>query len=408
MLARSLPLLDEMLPTSGEEVINAWLEVFQMEWEREEEMVGEEEEEDHDEMDDIRASAIDQDEDMADEASRPQDPVGNALEILVKNATEEFGFSPGDVYQGVLALPEMRRAHAAVTRCLDYSELMTFVRMFYNERRLDNISDRVLSVHPRRISDKEDGWEIDFKSVRIRRDVESRMQLESDEHLRKVYVLFHNILEGSVLAGWIFKVIVHRILSDGCWGPTPQPIRMSKRGDPPTFSTSPTACSTSLPPPAPLRDDERTATQVDFRPSLPSGVTLDEGKYYTPATNNNPGFDSFTIDHDPVKHVVVISVFQITVSPSHQGSAQDYVFIRKIMSSVRHLLKRRGADARIEVTYFLVCPEAGSEREWQMPNGWSDEVDSNDHRGDAFCLRIPIATHRSAPCLFTPNFGTYS
>ena len=101
-LEQSLPLLDApTLPTIGDNVIDAALEVLR---ERkkvvEAEMNG-----DPDDMDDgFTTSATDRDEDMADEAG--QSPtlvitVDNALEILVDNAIEEFGFAPRDVYDGV-------------------------------------------------------------------------------------------------------------------------------------------------------------------------------------------------------------------------------------------------------------------------------------------------------------------
>jgi hypothetical protein len=53
------------------------------------------EEEDRDDIcDGIRTLATDQDKNMVDEADQSHAPVRNALEILVHNATEEFGFAP--------------------------------------------------------------------------------------------------------------------------------------------------------------------------------------------------------------------------------------------------------------------------------------------------------------------------
>ena len=65
--------------------------------------------------DEIGASATDQDKNMVEEAGQPQALAGkvdSALEILVHNATEEFGFAPRDVYNGVLELPDTRKQHA--------------------------------------------------------------------------------------------------------------------------------------------------------------------------------------------------------------------------------------------------------------------------------------------------------
>lgn len=136
------------------------------------------------------------------------------------------------------------------------------------------------------------------------------VRLQEDEHLRKLYEYFH-LVESSNLAGWVFEVIVHRVLTDG-WrsGPTPQPIRMASNGRvPPVFSIDPssstpdTSLSFEL-----LRAGTRTVTRVSLTDRQPGDVTLDNNKYYIPTAVNDPLFDSFTIILDP--HTVVISVFQ--------------------------------------------------------------------------------------------------
>ena len=69
-------------------------------------------------------------------------------------------------------------------------------------------------------------------------------------------------------------------------------------------------------------------------------MTLDRGTYYIPTASFHLLFDSFTINHYD-EATVVISVSQITVSPTHAGSADGYLLIRKIMSRVRELLKSK-------------------------------------------------------------------
>ena len=121
------------LPTTDEEAIDAALEVLRMEREKEK-VVEAEENKDRDEMgDDISASATDQDEDMVDEAGQPRAPmdnVDNAFKILVHNATEEFGFAPRDVYNGVFRLPRTREDHATVLENFDCAELRKIVETF--------------------------------------------------------------------------------------------------------------------------------------------------------------------------------------------------------------------------------------------------------------------------------------
>ena len=67
------------------------------------------------------------DENMTDDEGMEQDlenRVGDAFRTLVENATEEFGFSPCDVYQGVFTLYRIRSDHKARSRRLNYSEHM--------------------------------------------------------------------------------------------------------------------------------------------------------------------------------------------------------------------------------------------------------------------------------------------
>jgi len=189
--------------------------------------------------------------------------------------------------------------------------------------------------------------------------------------------------------------MVHRVFSLG-WQeestePIPQPIKMpptNKKG-PPTFSTgSPLIFQT----PSPLTSP-RTVKLINLPDDL-SKVTLDEGTYYIPLKSNNPLFDSFIIDSDPHQGTAQISIFQITISTTHEGSPQGYLLIRKIMKHVSQLLKAGGSKptvkVKVKVKYFLVCPEGGSKNQWKMPPGWETGIRLFDHRGDAFCIRIPF------------------
>ena len=398
-LGQSLPLLDRSTPpTTGDGAIDAVLEVLQTE------------KEDCDKMDDSIALATDRDENMAEEAGQPQAPadeVDNALKILVYNATEEFGFAPRDVYGGVFNLPETKAKHAAAVKEPHYlcSRLETFLRTFPEERRPFDFPDRVVVAHPHYCRDSYDKWEIDFKSIRIRREVVELMRLEEVKYLQKTYDLFHRLPKGNVLAGRVFEAIVHSALSGGWQGPRPQPICMvSDGGDPPSLSSTP---GTSLSFLALLRAGARVVTQVDLNHGL-SSVTLGKDKYYTSATTNNPLFDSFTIDHDLKRCTVVISVFQIAISSRHEGSAEGYPFIHKIMARVCKPLKEAGLHATVNVTYFLICPEDGSQHQWQMqiPINWNENFNTHDRQGNAFCIRVPLLPRRGMSCPFTPSFAT--
>ena len=95
-----------------------------------------------------------------------------------------------------------------------------------------------------------DKWTIDIKSNRIPSKVMELMRSEKDANLRYLYNHLRQIPKGSIVAGRIFEVRVHRMLSDG-WrleGPIPQPTRMvSDSSDPPLFYVNPLSSTPFIP-----------------------------------------------------------------------------------------------------------------------------------------------------------------
>jgi len=349
---------------------------------------------------------------------RALDPMADtekALKILVCNAVEEFGSIPRDVYNGILGVHDLGSQHSIAANKLDFNQLKGIVTSFVGNCGIAfEYSHRVIAVFPlppegRRIGS--DRWAIDFKSIRIARKVMELMNLRESEHIREMYGFFNGHPQSSTLAGWIFEVIVHRLFSSG-WksGTAPQPIPMGSKGpsDSPLFSTDPPS-STPDTPLSPLRPEARRSTQVNFALRELSDVTLDSDKYYIPSAANHPLFDSFTIHvmpptpQDPVTGV--ISIFQMTIAKSHQGSDKGYPHIRKIMARVRNLLGKEYSNPAVKVVYFLVCPHDQSERQWRMPAGWNKSAQINNHRGKFFCIRIPIPGHHGTLYPFTPNFS---
>ena len=344
----------------------------------------------------------------------PMDDMENALKILVCNAVEEFGFIPRDVYNGILGVDNLKRQHSNVVNSLDYDQLKHIVTSFSTEGGLGyQYSHRVVVVFPLPPGDRigSDDWVIDFKSIRIARQVMELMCLREGERIREMYWFFQGHQQSSTLAGWFFEAIIHRLFSSS-WksGTAPQPIPMDRKGpsDSPLFSTDPPSSAPDTPL-LPLRPEARSVTQVNFAPRRElSDVTLDSDRYYIPSTANHPLFDSFTIDVAPPTRekpaTGVISVFQMTTSKSHKGSAEGYPHIRKIMARVRNLLQKGYSNPTVKVVYFLVCPHDQSRRQWQMPAGWDKSVITNNHHGKCFCLRIPVPGHHGTLRPLTPNF----
>jgi hypothetical protein len=158
---------------------------------------------------------------------------------------------------------------------------------------------------------------------------------------------------------------------------------------PPTFSADPSSTpDTSLASFMPQGADTRAFTPIDFTNDRLSDVTLEAYKYYIPTASSNPLFDSFTINtEDP--SAVVICIFQITISTTYGGSNKGYLQIRKIMAHVYNLLGEN-SNVKVKVAYFLVCPHDGSKYMWQMPAGWDKNTTTHSHRGDCFCIRVPV------------------
>ena len=408
-LGESLKLLNESTLQSGSHEIDAALQVLQKERERvevmKEEQEGkdqkeegqeqgdEEQEDDCDEMgDSIGPSVTDQGELMVDDPDKLRALVDNALKILLHNAIEEFGFAPRSVYNGVFSLPNTKGDHVVAVESLRCPDLKDLVGRFSTECELDGFSQRVVAVHPHppTDSDRYDLWELKFKSIRIAKEVAVLMRLEEDQQLRETYTLLYTTPCDSTLAGCVFEAIAHRMLPRCLSDRTmPRPILMvSEKKIPPLFSMcSPSARHASLSSLASPHGHTMDVTRVDFTRGL-SNVTLDDDRYYIPTASNNPLFDSFTIRRDRDKNTVVISIFQITISPKHGGSAEGYLLIRKIIAHVRDLLEGREDPVKIE--YILVCPEDRSQHQWQMPVGWNAKTSINDHRGKAYCLRVPV------------------
>ena len=330
---------------------------------------------------------------VVDKTDHPQAPVNNALEILVRNATEEFGFAPRDVYDGVFNLPATKEEQAAVVGRFDYSKLPAIVGDFSACRALYDLSHRVVAVWPRKAHGSHVEWAIDFKSKRIAKMVVNSMRSATDKHILQTYGILYKTPTSSPMVGWVFGAFAHHMFITGCHSAEslPEATRMvSNDLDPPTFSAGPSPLpisSLSIPPP--VRTSTRVATQVDIPFDL-SDVTLSGDKYYIPVATNDSPFDSFTVDHDLDDRTIVMSIFQMTTSPMHEGSALGYPYIQRVVTHVRELLNRARLEATVDVAYFLACPKRiEPENQWKMPFGLGASAKENNDHGDVFCLRFP-------------------
>jgi len=344
------------------------------------------------------AAAVDRDkgvEPMAvDGEAQPLPPLGPidvVFMVLVHNAIEEFGYAPRDVYNGIFDLPGVKVRHDNQVRDLEYNDLVNLCETFTKRYLLDELSHHVVAVHPIEHTFRLDGWRIDFKSARIARAmVELMVELEH-RHLRHTYQLLRNF--GPGLAGTLFESIAHRVLAGN---DTPQSIAMdSDGGTPPTFFARPFPAPP--PHPVPLYVRTKPIVYIDLLGDL-CGVASDNNNYYSPTSPTNPLFDSFTVILDPSKYAAVVSVYQMTTSQKHKGSADGYLLIRKIIARARGLLNcPPDQKAHISVNYILVCPDDGAEHRWTMPEGWDKDNSFNNQIGEGFCIRIPSHYLKGGP-----------
>jgi len=315
----------------------------------------------------------------------------------MNNAIKEFGFDPRDVYAGVFNLPATKDKHKIAIDKMSYADLTSLAAKFSKSFELDSASHQVIAVDPAPFLLDRDKWNIGFKSDRIAETAKEAWRNEKLTYLRTIFDDFRQNPESSSLAGCVFESMGHRMFSKG-WqeshGALPQPFPMtSDRCDPPIFSVDFSTSDTS--PSSPLHAGARNVVPVDFTYDLRE-VTLDNDKYYVPTTQNNPLFDSFTIDSDPDRRAAVVSVFQFTISDDHGGSSKGYPLVRKIVKRVSNLLGKGKGKPKptVKVKYFLVCPEGKPTHKWRMPPGWDKTFKQSDHRGEAFCIRVPLSGFR--------------
>ena len=355
------------LPTTGDQDINAALEVLRTERKGN------------------STSAMAHGKNRADQPDQPrapEDKMDSALKILVRNATDEFGFIPRDVYRGVLRLPQTKEDHDDAVKALKYPSLVDFVENFPENRQISDSLYDVVAVRPIRSLESRDAWMIDFKSTRIKWKVMEKMQLVENNRIRETFGSLRNAGENCSLARWFFELFAHCVLSGGWKGPAPQLTRMRcSKGEPHVFHIDSSSQLSFLEP------YTRTIKEIKLTKEL-SDVTLDEDKYYKPAAANNSPFDSFTINRGLDGVTVEISIFQMTVSKKHRGSPEGNLFIRDLITRVRELLNDNAAEP--EVNYILVCPNDTLGCQWNMPDGWIESCTQRDPHGKVFCIRIPI------------------
>lgn len=117
-----------------------------------------------------------------------KDDMDNALEVLVRNATEEVGFAPRDVYGLIFASRGMKTDRLNALKTFDYSGLESLSKTFQNTRALSYEQSLVVAVSPyQRSLGEDDGWRMDFKSIRIAKEAVFKLMEKDDRQLLEMY-----------------------------------------------------------------------------------------------------------------------------------------------------------------------------------------------------------------------------
>ena len=135
-----LPLVDGLPPATEYGDINAALKVLR----------GEKKEESCDEMGDgTSAPDTDQDVSMGGEPKREQTSVvADPFKVLLRNATEEFGFASRDVYDAIINPRSAQDRHDGAVVGIDCSGLRKIVGEFTKDKSLPNSLSHLVVVYP--------------------------------------------------------------------------------------------------------------------------------------------------------------------------------------------------------------------------------------------------------------------
>lgn len=173
---------------------------------------------------------------------------------------------------------------------------------------------------------------------------------------------------------------------------------------------------------------QKQRSRVSFVDFLEANGPLDVSKYYVPHATNNPLYDAFTVDVTDAgpesaasKPICVLSIFQMSTSMTHGGSAHGYDTIKRLIELVAEQAeplvelqrsKSRGqyadSDGRpqratkimhkskvfeveIKVHFIYVCPHTPlGELQWTMPEGWQALQNRVPDGSHVFCQPLLI------------------
>lgn len=323
----------------------------------------------------------------------------DALHYLLEAAIDRFGYSAHDVFSAVFDYNSSTQCHQEAFR-ITYTDFEAAASALPNNQNADhNISHWILALWPVdsapfvRIR-----WEVKFKSKWVGKNVIQQMSAVEDDALRHQIRILQRNPKAVSLTGQFLEPFVHDSIANSTGSFWPLINMASNNADPPLFTM--------------LRDSVSSGVQfpkikreiVKFHSV--AGLSMENNIYYIPADTNFPLFDSFTVDINHSTKSAVLWVLQITTSRLHAGSARGYLKIRSIIANLKSQLRgdpppkkttkvaagQASSTPHVRVCYLLVVPQGDYEpqTQWDFPKGWNENCDRHDHRGNVYCLEVPV------------------
>ncbi|KAJ3497409.1 hypothetical protein NLJ89_g10352 [Agrocybe chaxingu] len=334
----------------------------------------------------------------------------DALNHILEAAIERFGYSARDVFSAVFNYNRTTEFHKQAFN-ISYDKLQAAICALWKRGPDDSILDCVLTLSPdyggylRNVR-----WTVDFKSDWVARSVIEKLGT-SEETVICQQARFLQRLWGpkaAGMAGRFFGPLIHRCIMETSEGGTWPLINMISDGaDPPQFVAAPGAAS-HIPNDVQFAGVKREVFEFQSTADLPAH--LENNVYYMAKDPAFPLFDAFTVDLDYWKKSAVLWILLMTTSRLQGGSSLGYQKICEIIANLKDQLQEGppsgkcmkitngqiASTPRVEVRYLLVVPKGGSENlRWQFPRGWSKNLERNDHRGDVYCLEVPLTVMSS-------------
>jgi len=326
----------------------------------------------------------------------------NAIICLLDAGIGHFGYSARDVYGAVFNYKSIIEDHMEAFD-IQYPELLAAVTaLAKNNSPKHKIANRILAISP------VDGepfvkvkWRVNFKSNWIARSVLRKLGQVQDFEVRQRMSDLGRIPQANLMAGWFFEAIVHRTIAEtegGFWTLVHMPFAVM---DSPQFFMSQDA-TPCVPDDAQFSKAKREVFELKSINDL--STHLKDKTYYIPVDTNFSLFNAFTIDFDYSTNSAVLWILQITTSQSRGGSSIGYRKIREIIAILKDELREQSPPRKkvkatedvtpepVKVHYLLIVPKIdGLHLKWQFPSGWDTSYGKNDHRGDVYCLEVPVS-----------------